>query len=72
MNTTIKKSKIRNFIISSAIVWGAVLIYVAYLLKGTEFKNEIIGVIAGGIIFQLIFLWIPLGKQLTSKNKDNI
>lgn len=67
-----KKSKVRNFIISSAIVWGAVLIYVAYILKGTEFKNEIIGVIAGGIIFHLIFLWIPLGKQVTSKNKDNL
>lgn len=67
-----EKRKIRNFIISSAVVWGAVLIYVAYILKGTEFKNEIIGVIAGGIIFHLIFIWIPLGKQLISKNKNNM
>jgi len=66
------KRKIRSFIISSAVVWGAVLIYVAYILKGTEFKNEIIGVIAGGIIFHLLFLWIPLGKQLISKNKDKM
>lgn len=66
------KRKIRSFIISSAVVWGAVLIYVAYILKGTEFKNEIIGVIAGGIIFHLLFLWIPLGKQLISKNEDKM
>ncbi len=66
-----KKKIIRNFIISSAIIWGAVLIYVAYILKGTDFKNDVTGIIAGGIIFHLLFLWIPLGKQLQSKNNDN-
>ena len=67
-----KKKKIRNFIITSAIVWGFIIIYVAYILKGTEFKNEVTSVLAGGIIFHLLFVWIPMAKQLKSKTiKEN-
>ncbi len=65
-----KKSKIRSILISGALIWGVVIIYVAYILKGTEFKNEVISIIAGGIIFHLLFIWIPLGKQYKSKTID--
>jgi len=59
-----KKSKIGYLIIASAIIWGAVLISCAVILKGTPYKGEINLIVIGGVIFHLLFIWAPLGNQL--------
>ncbi|MCF7857855.1 MAG: hypothetical protein K9N07_00820 [Candidatus Cloacimonetes bacterium] len=62
-----KKGKLGYLIIASAIIWGAVLIGCAAILKGTQYKGDINLIIIGGIIFHFLFIWAPLGNQLLKK-----
>ena len=64
-----KKTKIGYIIIVSAIVWGAVIIGSAIILKGTPYKEDISRLIYGGTIFHLIFLSGLLWGKLFKKDK---
>lgn len=63
-----KKKKIGYLIIASAIIWGAVMIGSAVILKGTPYKESINRLILGGTVFHLLFIWAPLEK-LFKKDK---
>lgn len=62
-----RKNKTGVIIIFSAIIWSAVLIACAMVLKGTDFKEKINFIIAVGIMFHFLFIWLPLGNQLRKK-----
>ena len=61
-----KKSKIGYLIIGSAIIWGAVIIGSAVILKGTPYKEQMIRLIWGGTMFHFLFIWAPLGTLFKS------
>ena len=65
-----KKSKIGYLIIASAIVWGAVMIGCALVLKGTPYKQEVNYILFGGVVFHLLFIWAPLGNQFRTKKEE--
>lgn len=64
-----KKGKMGYLIISSAIVWGAVIIGCAMVLKGTPYKDDVIRILAGGTVFHMLFIWAPL-ENLFRKKED--
>ena len=65
-----KKGKIAYFILASAIVWGAVIIGCALVLKGTPFKQDVTNILIGGASFHLLFIWGPLGNLFRKKNVE--
>jgi hypothetical protein len=67
MEGSMEKGKIGYLIISSAVVWGAVIIGCAMVLKGTPYKDNVSLVVLGGAVFHLLFIWAPLGKQFRKK-----
>lgn len=64
-----KKGTLGYAIISSALVWGALIIGCALKLKGTPYYETIRPILVGGVIFHLLFIWGPLGAQIR-KNKE--
>ncbi|OPX24338.1 MAG: hypothetical protein B1H05_05225 [Candidatus Cloacimonas sp. 4484_140] len=66
-----KKTTTGYLIIASAIVWGAVLILCAIVLKGTPYIERINRIVIGGAVFHLLFIWAPLGKQFRAKKEEN-
>jgi hypothetical protein len=48
------------YIIASAIIWAAVIIGCAYVLKGTECYGKIQNILSGGVIAHIILIWGPL------------
>jgi len=67
----LKKTKIGYLIIASAIIWGAVIISCALILKGTPYKEQVNSILIGGASFHLLFIWAPLGNQFRKKMKKN-
>ena len=65
-----KKSKIGYLIIASAIIWGAVIIGCAIVLKGTPYKEDVNRIIYGGTIVHLLFIWGPLWAMFKDKKQD--
>ena len=65
-----KKSKVGYLIIASAVIWGAVMIGSAVILKGTPYKEGINRIIMGGTIFHFLFIWAPLGTLFKDKKQD--
>ncbi len=65
-----KKGKIGYSIISSAIVWGLVIVGCAFKLKGTQYYAEISPILIGGAGIHLLFVWGPLAGML-KKKMDN-
>ena len=63
-----KKNKAGYLIIASAIIWGAVIIGSAVVLKNTEFKDKISLILTGGVIAHLLMVWAPLGIHLRKRN----
>ena len=59
------------FIILSAVIWGAVMIFTSIVLKGTEFKSEVSRIIQGASAAHLLFIWAPLGI-IFKKEKEQI
>jgi len=69
----VKKKKIGYLIIASAIIWGAVIIGCAFVLKGTPYKEDVNRILYGGVIFHLLFIWNPLEKYFKKdKPKQDI
>ncbi len=66
-----KKKKIGYLIITSAIIWGAVMIGCALVLKGTPYQEDVNRILCGGVIFHLLFIWNPLEKYF-KKDKKNL
>jgi len=58
-----KKKSIGIFIITSAIIWGAVIVGCALKLKGTGYFEEISTILTLGVVFHLLFIWGPLAVQ---------
>lgn len=65
-----KKISIGPYIIASAIIWGAVSIACAFILKGTGYYQEISLILNGGAAFHLMLLWVPLASQLKKNEKE--
>ncbi len=65
-----KKSKVGYLIIASAIIWGAVMIGTALILKGSPYKEEVTRIILYGVIFHFLFIWAPLGTFFKNKKQD--
>jgi hypothetical protein len=64
------KGKIGYFIIVSALVWGAVIIGCALVLKGMPQKQDVTNILIGGASFHLLFIWGPLGNLFRKKNEE--
>ncbi len=69
-----EKKKIGCLIIGSAIIWGAVMIGTALVLKGTPYKETITRIIWGGTMFHFLFIWAPIGiaSQKSKKKKKEV
>ena len=60
----IGKKKVGAFIIGNAIVWGAVIIGVSLVLRGTGFMNKVLPILGGGAGFSVVILsGILVGKK---------
>ena len=55
-----KIKSIGIFIITSALIWGAMIIGCSLKLKGTGCYSEISYILSLGFIAHLIFVWGPL------------
>ncbi len=58
-----KKKTSGYLIIASAIIWGAVIIGSAFVLKDTPYKDNVSYIIIGGAISHVLFIWPFLGKK---------
>ena len=58
-----KKGKIGYLIITSVIVWSAVIIVCSFVLNGTPFEDDVHHILIGGIAFHLFFICGPLLKE---------
>jgi len=59
-------------IIASAIIWGAVMIAAGSVLKGTEFKGEVLRTIQYGASAHLLFIWAPMGIISSRIKKEKL
>ena len=64
-----KKNRIGYFIIGSAIIWGAVIIGGALILKDNPARDDIARILSGGAVIHLLFIWGPLAG-LSRKEKE--
>ena len=64
------KTKIGYLIIASAIIWGAVMIGSALILKDTPYKGQVNRLVMFGAVFHLLFIWAPLGSMFKNKKQD--
>jgi hypothetical protein len=60
------KKRIGWFIIGNAIVWGAVMVGIALILRGTGYMAKILPILGGGAGFSVVIL----GGMLTRENKS--
>ena len=65
-----KKSKIGYFIIGSAIIWGAVILGCAFILKGTECYPKIQLLLGFGVASHLLFIWGPLPSAIKKEIEE--
>ncbi len=64
-----KKRTLVALIIASAIIWAAVILGCAVVLKGTGCYDKIQNVLVAGVITHLLFIWGPV--LILFKNKSN-
>jgi len=65
-----KKSTFGAFIIASAIIWGAVILGSASVLKGTGCYDKIQNILVIGIISHIIIIWGPMAAILKKQQKQ--
>lgn len=65
-----KKTSIGVLIITSAIIWGIVIVGCSLKLKGTECYDEISNILFFGVIAHFLLIWTPMGL-LTRNKKEN-
>ena len=66
-----KKINIGWFIIGSAIIWGAIVIGAALLMRGFENKAQVISLLSTGASTHLIIIWIPLAARIKKVLKES-
>ncbi len=59
-----QKKFIGSFIIGSAIIWGAVIIGAAFLMRGFEYKTQVVSLLSSGAGVHLIVVWLPLAARI--------
>lgn len=64
-----EEKKIGYALIASSIIWAAVLVGSAMILKGSPLKGQVTQTIFYGTITHLLIVWLPLFKK--SKKKDD-
>jgi hypothetical protein len=62
-----KKNSMGILLISSAIIWAAVIIGCAFVLRGTPYKESITLILIGGMAGHLIAVYFPLCKRLNKQ-----
>jgi len=62
-NSKKRSSKVGYIIIGNAIVWGAVIIITALILRGTGLMSKLIPVLGGGAGFSEVILSSLLKKE---------
>ncbi|MBD3278489.1 MAG: hypothetical protein GF388_09330 [Candidatus Aegiribacteria sp.] len=55
--------KLGPFIIATSIVWGAVMVVSAFMLKGTDYMQKLLPVLGSGAVISVIFLPMMLLKK---------
>jgi hypothetical protein len=56
-------SKNHGLIITSAIIWGVVIIACALALRGTGYSSRVLYYLSIGVIVHALLVWIPLEKK---------
>jgi hypothetical protein len=64
-----KKVNVGYMIITSAIIWGAIIISCALKVKGTPYAEGINFTLTIGVLAHLLFVWIPLGALRGKQTK---
>jgi hypothetical protein len=59
------------FIISNAIVWGAVMVVTAFMLKGSGYMQRISPLLSGGAVICVIFLPMMLLRKRGCDKTDD-
>ncbi len=62
-----QKRSLGYIIITSAIIWGVVIVGCAWVLKGTPFKEQITNILIGGVVCHLLFIWAPIENMFKKK-----
>ncbi len=65
-----EEKKIGYALIASSIIWAAVLIGSAIILKESPHKGQVTQLIFYGTITHLLIVWIPLFKNKSNRKKD--
>jgi len=65
-----KTKSIGLYIIASAIIWGAVIVGCSLKLKGTGCYDDISLILYGGVLFHILLIWLPVGKQFMEKEGE--
>ena len=58
-----KVLSIGALIITSALIWGLVIVGCSFALKGTECYDKIQNILVGGVFAHFILIWGPLALQ---------
>jgi len=58
-----EEKKIGYALIASAIIWAAVLVGSAMILKDSPLKEQVTRIIFYGTITHLLIVWVPLFKK---------
>jgi hypothetical protein len=67
--TLMKKVNVGYLIITSAIIWGGVILSCALKLRGTPYKDGVSLTLTLGVIAHLLFVWTPLGALRGKRTK---
>lgn len=62
-----KVLSIGALIISSALIWGLVIVGCSFMLKGTECYGKIQNILVGGVLAHFVLIWAHLALQLKKK-----
>ncbi len=65
------EEKVGDRIIASSVVWSAVMIGCAFVLKGTPYDWDVFYILMAGSFFHLLFICGPLSILQAKKNKKN-
>jgi len=63
-----EEKKIGYALIASSIIWAAVLLGSAIILKGSPQKSQVTQTIFYGTITHLLIVWVPLFKKKNRKD----
>ncbi len=65
-----KGKSVGYFIIASAIIWGAVIIGAAIIMRDSPVKHSMNMLLSGGAASHLLFIWGPLGAMFKKMKEE--